>query len=136
MNPYAHGEAILSVRFNEMDLYDEVDSKIRKLIPVRKFKDSIHFQIEGGLRRPPLIETSKITEFRDNIQSIAKILDIRVTSEHRWSSSDICFVQGDKYVLDGFGPIGQKEQDRSEYILRHSILERAALLAMAILDVS
>ncbi len=136
MQPYAHGEVVLSVRFNEMGQFEEVNQKIHKAIPSRKYASSIHFQVDGGLNRNPFVETEKVLEFWDVVRSISKSLDIRTTKEHRWSTSDICFVEGDKFILDGFGPIGQKEQERSEYILRHSLLERALLLAMTLKEIS
>lgn len=136
MQPYAHGEVILSVRFNDVEQYLEVDRKIRRMIPVRKYADQLHFQIDGGLRRNPFEETEKVQEFFKTVRTLAGKLDIRTRKEHRWSSSDICFVEGDKYILDGFGPVGQKEQERSEYILRHSLLERALLMAMTLREIS
>jgi len=75
-------------------------------------------------------------EFWNKVKALAGNLDIRITKEHRWSSADICFIGGDKNMLDGFGPIGIKEQDKSEYILRHSLLERALLLSMTLKEVS
>ncbi len=136
MRPYAHGEVILSVRFNDIRQHLEVDRKIRRLIPSRKYNNQIHFQIEGGLARNPLKESERVREFYKRVREIAATLDIRATSEHRWSSSDICFVEGDKYVLDGFGPVGQKTHEGSEFILRHSLLERALLIAMTLKDIS
>ena len=136
MQPYAHGEVLLSARYNQLDQFKEVDKKIRKILSRRKFTDRIHFQIDGGFTRAPFEETEKVVEFYERIKTLAGKLDIRLTKEHRWSSADICFVEEDKYMLDGFGPIGQKEQERSEYILRHGLLERALLLAMTLKDVS
>jgi D-alanine-D-alanine ligase len=136
MQPYAHGEAILSVRFNDEEQYLKVEQKIRKLIPVRKYADKIHFQIEGGLRRNPFEETQKVIDFYKIVKEIAGKLDVRIMKEHRWSSSDICFVDKNKYILDGFGPVGQKEQDRLEYILRHSLLERALLISITLKEIS
>jgi D-alanine-D-alanine ligase len=136
MQPYAHGEAQLSVRYNQKEQFGEVDAKLKKMIPRRKYADSILFQMDGGLSRDPLIETEKIIEFYNLVKGISKNLDIRLTKEHRWSSSDICFADPDGYILDGFGPIGQKIQDKSEYILRHSILERALLIAITLKEIS
>ena len=136
MQPYAHGEVQLSVRYNKKEQFGEVDAKLKKMIPRRKYADSILFQMDGGLSRDPLIETEKIIEFYNLVKGISKNLDIRVTKEHRWSSSDICFADPDGHILDGFGPIGQKIQDKSEYILRHSILERALLIAITLKEIS
>jgi D-alanine-D-alanine ligase len=136
MQPYAHGETQLSVRYSQKEQFGEVDAKLKKMIPRRKYADSILFQMDGGLSRDPLIETEKIIEFYNLVKGISKNLDIRLTKEHRWSSSDICFADPDGYILDGFGPIGQKIQDKSEYILRHSILERALLIAITLKEIS
>jgi D-alanine-D-alanine ligase len=136
MQPYAHGEVLLSARYSQRDQFKELDQKIRKIPPQRKYAKLIHFQIDGGFSRDPFEETEKVLEFWDRIKALAGKLDIRLTKEHRWSSADICFVKGDNYMLDGFGPIGQKVQDRSEYILRHGLLERALLLAMTLKEIS
>lgn len=136
MQPYAHGEVFLSARYNQMDQFEEVDQKIRKILPQRKYAGKIHFLIDGGLNRDPFVESYKVIEFWNIVKTLAGKLDIRITKEHRWSSADICFVERDNYVLDGFGPIGQKEQDQSEYILRHGLLERALLIGMTLKEIS
>ena len=136
MQPYAHGEVQLSVRYNQKEQFGELDSKLKKMIPRRKYADSILFQIDGGLARDPLIESEKINEFYALVRKISKPLDIRITREHRWSSSDICFAEPGLFTLDGFGPIGQKMQDKSEYILKHGLLERALLLAITLKEIS
>jgi D-alanine-D-alanine ligase len=133
--PYAHAEVVLSVRFNELEQFEEVDQKIRKVIPARKYADKIHFQLDGGLNRNPFMQTAKVLDLWNTVKNISSKLDIRITKEHRWSTADICFVGEEKHMLDGFGPIGQKEQDRSEYILRHSLLERSLVLAMVLKEI-
>ena len=83
-----------------------------------------------------MIETEKIIETLNRVKQIANKLDIRLTKEHRWNSSDICFIDNDKHMLDGFGPVGGREQERSEFILRHSLFEQTALLAMTLYELS
>ncbi len=136
MQPYAHGEVLLSVRYNQKEQFSEVDRKLKKMIPARKYGSKIHFQMDGGLSRDPMLETDQVKEFHSRVSKLARSLDIRTAGEHRWSSSDICFVEEGKHVLDGFGPIGQKSQDRSEFVLRHSLLERALLIAMTLKEIS
>lgn len=130
--PYAFGEASISVRFNRIEDFENAEIKMKKLIPKRKYKNFLHFQIEGGLRRPPLVETDTIKSLWKRIKKTADGLDISVTREHRWSSSDICFVEKDKPAADGMGPVGTKPKEGSESILRHSLIDRALLLAMVI----
>lgn len=131
--PFANGEVSLSVRFNESEQFAEIDRHIRKCIPKRP-KNAVHFQLEGGLRRPPMVRSEQVAELFGIIKGIAERLDIRLLEEHRWSSADISFVDASKRLIDGMGPAGIKPTHKSEYILRHSMLERAALLAMTLYE--
>lgn len=129
--PYAHGSVRLSVRFNDSDQMKLIDTKIKKFIP-KKYKNLIHIQIEGGERRPSMIRSQKVEFLWKIIRDIANKLDINLREEHRWSSADICLVDQSKYTIDGMGPIGSKPSNKSEYILRHSLLERTTLLTMTL----
>jgi len=131
MQLYAHCEAALSVRFNNVNQMKAVDKKINQAIPSRN-RELIHFQIEGGIRRPPMERTEKTMLLAKTVIDIARKLDIRLIEEHRWSSADICFADKNVPAVDGLGPLGNKQHGKSEYILRHSLLERAALLAMVL----
>ncbi len=128
---YAHAEALLSVRFNELHQIEELEKKIFQYI--RKMKrGKQRIQIEGAVRRPPMLRTADIEKLWKRIKSVATELDIRLLEEHRWSSADVCFVNSGKPVIDGMGAIGGESYIKDEFILRHSLLERATLLAMAL----
>jgi D-alanine-D-alanine ligase len=131
--PYAHASLNLSVRFNNMGQMKKVDEKIRKSYS-KKLKKLINLNIEGGIRRPAMLKTDKVEMVWKKVKQIANKLDINLREEHRWSSADICFVNDQKYVIDGFGPGGAKPSNKSEFILKHSILERAALLAVVLTE--
>jgi D-alanine-D-alanine ligase len=128
---FANGEVRLSVRFSDPTQVAAIDKKIKKIIP-KKYLKILHFQFEGGIRRPPMARTEITGRLWEELRDIAGKLDIRLLEEHRWGSSDICFVEKGIPRLDGLGPAGEKTSAKTEYILRHSLLERAALLAMAI----
>ncbi len=132
--PYAHGEATVSVRFNSMDAFNEMDMKVQKLLPKIK-KSFIDIQISGGLRRPSLIPNNETEEYVRVFQNIARKMDIRCIKEHRWSSADICFVESETACIDGFGPIGTKDTIGREYILRHSVIDKSVFLSSVILEV-
>ncbi|MFO7889509.1 MAG: ATP-grasp domain-containing protein, partial [bacterium] len=131
----AHGEVILSVRFNTLEMGEEIDEKIRNVIK-KDHSGNFRVQIEGGLRRPPLSKTENRERFWKRVKAIADKIDIRLLEEHRWSSSDVCFVQDNKPVIDGMGAVGAEHRDHSGFILRHSLLERATLLALILYDLS
>lgn len=132
---FAHGEVRMSVRFNEPDQVKLIDKKIKKIIP-KKYLKLLDFQFEGGIRRPPMERTQQVERLWNVMKKIAEQLDIRLLEEHRWSSADICFVDKNIPVIDGLGPVGDKSSNKTGYILRHSLLERAALLATAIQELS
>lgn len=126
---YAHGEASLSVRFNDKHQEELIDQKIHQIVKKTKSR-KCRYQIGGSVRRPPMIRTQEVEHLYTFIKDICGKLDIRVSEEHRWSSSDICFAESTKPQIDGLGPVGSAPHDDEEYILRHSLLDRATLLAM------
>jgi D-alanine-D-alanine ligase len=131
--PYANASMNMSVRFNSISRMQKVDEKIKSALP-KKYRKLISLNVEGGIRRPAMLKTNKVEQLWKKIKGIAERLDINLREEHRWSSADICFVDDKKYVIDGFGPRGAKPSNKSEFILRHSMLERAALLAVLLID--
>lgn len=134
--PFAHGDLELSVRFNDNDLFKEYDQKIRKMVPKAKYKEIIDFNIEGGQKRPALVATKESKELMDIIKNVADNFDIRVHSEHRWSSADISNVEIGRTVIDGFGPSGKKEHNGEEFILKHNLLEKSLLLSTLLIELS
>jgi len=134
MEHYANADIVFSIRFGDMEQMNTIDKKIRHPLSTRESK-IIRFQVEGGIRRPPMNRTDAISGFYETIREIGQTLDIRVVEEHRWSSADICFAGPGKAMVDGMGPLGTKSRGRDEYILRHSLLERSALLALTLLEI-
>ncbi|MCK8060040.1 MULTISPECIES: M20/M25/M40 family metallo-hydrolase [unclassified Fusibacter] len=128
--PFVHGEVGLSVRYNNSSDFQLLDRNIRKAIPYNKYKDTLDFHFEGGMRRPPMKMSSSDQELVDQVKTLSKRLDIKICEEHRWSSADICLADQVKRRIDGFGPNGIKKTDGYEYILKHTINEKALLLAM------
>ncbi len=134
MGHYANADISLSIRFHDIEQMQKVDDKIRGAIS-KKDHGMLRFQIEGGIRRPPMNKSEAIENFYSIIKLISKKLDIRVIEDHRWSSSDICFAETKKPMIDGMGPLGTKIKGRDEFILRHSLLERSALLALTLKEI-
>ena len=131
---YANCEAQLSVRFDNQEQGEEtLDRKIRNLVKKMNNRKN-RFQIEGGICRPPMVQSPETENLYQQVRAIGNRLDIRILEEHRWSSSDICAVRQDRARIDGLGPIGDAPHDYEEYILRHSLLDRAALLALLLND--
>jgi len=127
----AYGTAKISVRFSSVEDFERIDQRIRKTANLtRKLAQTFQSQLDGGLTRPPLPASAHNQELFDTLSRIAKRIDSSVIPEHRWSSSDICNISIDVPKLDGLGPIGGFDKQKSEFIFRHSLVDRALLLAL------
>ncbi|MCW3806815.1 ATP-grasp domain-containing protein [Plebeiibacterium marinum] len=127
---YAYGTAGISVRYNSPEVLDEIEMKIKKILSTQKRSKIYQMKIEGGLKRPALSASEKSTQLFNQICELAKKIDVRITEEHRWSSADICHIKKDLPIIDGLGPVGEYLPSDNERIIRHSITERALLLAL------
>jgi D-alanine-D-alanine ligase len=134
MGYYANAEIGLSVRFSDVEQMKKIDKKILNSVTAKDRK-IIRFQIDGGVRRPPMNKSERINDFFEIIKNIGQTLDVRILEEHRWSSADICFADPDKPMIDGMGPLGTRVKGGDEYVLRHSLLERSALLALTLMEI-
>lgn len=126
----AYGTAGISVRFNTGESLSLIESRMKKLVSTYKKNKQFQLQFKGGLKRHAMEPSEKIRKVYKGIRELAKRIDVRVTDEHRWSSSDICHIEKDVPRLDGMGPVGAYLPSNNERILRHSLLERAHLLAL------
>lgn len=122
-------DAVVSVRFKRLEDGERIEREIRALAARRSSK-GIRLRVGGQIRRPPLATTAVRQAFFEEVAKIGERLHVAVTPTHRWHSADICFVPEAVPAIDGLGPMGGGERTQEEYILRSSLVDRAALLAM------
>jgi len=130
---YAYGSAGISVRYNSPEVLNEIEKKIKKILTSQKRSKIYQVKIEGGLKRPALLVSEKSQNYFEGIVDLAKQIDVRITKEHRWSSADICHIKKDIPIIDGLGPVGEYLPSDNERIIRHSLIERALLLAVVLI---
>ena len=128
-----HANVSLLVRFEDEVRGNEIETKIRR-IAERGLARGLQVRIRAGERRCPVRDSGKNRRFFEKVRQLADKLEIRVESLYRDSSSDICHVPDNIPVLGGFGPVGGDPQSANEYIIRDSLIDRAALLALIIRD--
>ncbi|MDX1284856.1 MAG: hypothetical protein R3182_07590, partial [Draconibacterium sp.] len=128
----AHGSAGISVRFNSANELELIEHKLNKILSPQKRSKIYQVQFEGGQKRPAMPVNKETEVLYDKIKLIAKNIDVRVLEGHRWSSADICHIQKQMPKIDGLGPIGEFLPSNNERILRHSLVERALLLALVL----
>ena len=122
----------LSVRFNGPEASAAVDEAVRRVARERSVP-GLQLAVSGGERRPPR-QSDADQPLYEHAAGIARRLNLRIGAVHRWSSADVGFVPADVPTLDGLGPIGSGERTADEYVLRSSLIERAALLANLMLE--
>jgi len=126
-----HASVTIFVRFNKKIKSKEIDRQIIE-IAEKNSGNEFQVQIKRSFRRLPVHETAVNLQLFDYIKNIADQLEVRVNAIHRNTSSDICHVPEQIPVLDGFGPVGGDCNSPNEYIIRDSLIDRSALLAMII----
>jgi D-alanine-D-alanine ligase len=124
-------EATVTVRFNRLEDGERIHGEIRAVGKQRSAR-GVGFRVAGGIRRPPMEQNTAGEKFFEEVAGIGKRIHVPLAGAHRWHSSDICFGAEDVIKLDGVGPIGFGERTENEHVLRSSLVDHAALLALVI----
>ncbi|WP_430809836.1 MULTISPECIES: ATP-grasp domain-containing protein [unclassified Carboxylicivirga] len=131
---YAYGTAGISVRYNTPEILDEIEKKLTRIVSLQKRSKIYQVKLEGGVKRPALATSDKTKQLYNDISHLAKQIDVRISKEHRWSSADICHINKEMPIIDGLGPVGEYLPSDNERIIRHSLIERALLVALLLKD--
>ena len=126
-----YGKLSLESRYTSIDQGKKFDSEIRN-IAKKKITSNIDVHVVKQVTREPLEKNEKIEQFYEVIQKLAKQVDIKIKSDHRYAPSSLCDVSADKYVIGSMGPLGDDYRTPNEHILRDSLIDRGMLLALTI----
>jgi D-alanine-D-alanine ligase len=108
-----------------------IDDQITK-IAKKHTNSKIQIRIQKGGGRSPLIESKNSYKFFNHIQQIAKKMEVKVEPVLLSYSSDISLAAENIPAVEGFGPLGNNCGSADEFIIRDSLIDRSALLAMVI----
>lgn len=122
-------EASITVRFEKKRDAEKIEKRVREIVDEKQIA-GMTLEVSGRVRRPPMERSKANVAFYDDVSRIAGRLNMPVSKTHRASSSDICFAPANVPKIDGMGPLGYGERTHEEYVLRNSLIDRAALLAM------
>ncbi len=128
-----HATIVITISYMDRNRIVKLDKQVRA-IAEKGTNNRMQTQVRVGMRRPPVSATKASLDFFDKVQLLAKELEVRVNKVHREASSDICHVPNTVPVLGGFGPIGGNRRSPHEFIVRDSLIDRSALLALVIHD--
>jgi D-alanine-D-alanine ligase len=129
--PPTRARAEIHVYFQEMDDGQRIDRELRELMN-RSTVPGLRFHLEGGIVVPPIRESEPGWKLYRDVEVLAEKINVSVSPERLWQSSELGLVPAETAILDGLGPLGSGQGTAEEQVLRHSLVDRAGLLAMTI----
>ena len=126
-------EAQLTIRFTDPETGAQLDGQVERIAGARR-TPGVRMLVSARPGRPALRPTERDQELLQAIQRIGRDVSLQVSSGYRWAAADICFASDSAARIDGMGPIGGAARTDDEYILRHSLVDRATLLALTMMD--
>ena len=85
--------------------------------------------------RPPMQQSQGNKRLFQTTADIANHMGYPVKEQYRFGVSDANFIADLKVpVIDGLGPIGDRDHSRDEYMIKESLLKRTILLACSIIE--
>lgn len=111
---------------------ERVEAALRKIKPL----EGTHFEVSGGLNRPPMEPSEGSLKLLEKAQALAAQLGFKVGAARVGGGSDGNFTSSIAPTLDGFGAMGANAHQKDlEYIHIHALPARTALLAGMLEDV-
>jgi len=126
-------EAQLSLRFTDPEAGDALDQEVDRIASARS-RSGVRMLVSQRPGRPALRPTEGDRALLATIERVGESISQKISTAFRWAPSDICFASESAARIDGMGPIGGNARTDDEYILRHSLLDRATLLALTLLE--
>jgi glutamate carboxypeptidase len=125
--------AKIDFRFSARDDYEFLQAKIDELTTrCRVPHTTATYRITST--RPPMPACAGNEKLYGVIAKAAAELGYTVAAEHRQGVSDANLIAAENVpVVDGLGPVGDKDHSAAEYIHRESLPQRALLIAASIL---
>ena len=120
-------EAWVDVRIEKAGDTVWIESRMRALRPIHR---GAKLHVSGGVKRPPMVRTSKIAALFRKSQSVARELGIQISEAATGGGSDgnITAAMGVP-TLDGLGAVGNGAHAPDEHVVIRELPRRAALLA-------
>lgn len=127
-------QALVDARFLSPDGQARLRDKVEAVLAGQTIPGtSCEYEVTTG--RPAMPQSEANKRLFASARRQAALLGYDLPDELRFGVSDANFIAGQGVpVLDGLGPLGDLDHSDREYILRSSLMERAALVASLLLD--
>ncbi|HET8651753.1 MAG TPA: M20 family metallopeptidase [Gaiellaceae bacterium] len=124
--------AMVDVRAPTREAAEHVEREIRAPGPLPR---GLTVALEGGFRRPPMVATPGNRELCRRARTLAARLGLAVGEAGLvGGASDANYTSELTPTLDGLGALGDGAHAADEHVVVHALPERAALLALLLLE--
>lgn len=125
-------EALVDVRAPTVAAARRVEQAVRALTPTRP---GLALDVEGGFGRPPMPRTEANRALALRARSLGRTLDLSLSEAQLvGGGSDANFTSELTPTLDGLGAVGDGAHAADEHVVVSALPERAALLALLMLE--
>ncbi len=129
-------EALVDVRFSTQESGLRAERAIEAVVQAVEVA-GVFSETTVIAGRPPMPQSEGNGRLFSLVQGQARALGYECPEEFRSGVSDANFIAARSVpVLDGLGPMGDLDHSDREYILKHGVMERAALLAASLAELS
>jgi len=123
--------AAINVFYTKKSLSETIDQQIKEIAEKGTHENlQVRFRIIGS--RPPVEKTALNRKFFADIKKIATNIEVMVEAIHQNYPSDISHAPINLPMIEGLGPIGGEVVSSMEFIIRDSLIDRSALLALVL----
>lgn len=126
-----HSTAVVDVRVPTVADGDEIERRIHGLAPVTP---GVRLRVEGRIGRPSMEATPRNRRLWEVARRVGSDLGLELQSVRAGGGSDGNTTSQYTATLDGLGPVGDGAHAGHEFLYIDKTLERAALLAMLLLE--
>ncbi len=129
--PAYHAALSFLARYRTTDQRKKLEEQVRGIFD-SKSQGNIKVHVTKGSQRKPFIETENSLAFFEEVQAIAKTLEVRVNKAENAMASCMENAAPGVPALDGFGPVTGGYGSSNEYVVRDSLIDRGVLLSYLI----
>jgi glutamate carboxypeptidase len=126
-----HSKAVVDVRVPTVAAGNEIEYIIHAIRPT---DPNVRLHIEGGIGRPSMESTPRNQKLWETTRRVGDDLGIELHQTRAGGGSDGNTTSQYTATIDGLGPVGDGAHAIHEHLLVDKTLERAALLALLIIQ--
>ena len=129
--PSYHAALSFVIRYRNPDQRIRLEDQVNQIF-ASKSQDNIKVHVTKRPQIKPFLENEKTLNFYNQIEKIAKLIEIRISKAENSIVSCLSNISGGVPALDGFGPVTGAYGTNNEHIVRDSLIDRSVLLAYLI----